>query len=134
MLIAVGFFVTILFLLLSLGLGIASFLLQRFFLVNSIALGVIAITVTDNMGWTASTYCLIFLAVFIVTAVLQYISRKVRISFSIASCLVAGYYGFESSMGAELSARILSITIWVLVVGALNFMSCAGIELGDEIK
>ena len=110
-------------------LQLALFLIQRFYIVNSALVGLLSFMLTYKHGWEKSTYWLIFLVIFIGSIAIQYASKIARIVYGIFTCLVAAFIGYECKVDASTSSRIVSVAIWVLIVGFLNVLSHMGIEV-----
>lgn len=112
----------------SMLLQLALFLIVRFYIVNAAVVGLLSFMLTYNRGWNKYTYWLIFLVTFLSSIAIQYASKIARIVYGIFTCLVAAFIGYECKVDVSSSAQIVSVSIWVLIVGFLNVLSHMGIE------
>ena len=110
---------------------IVSFLITRFYVVNSAIVGLFSFMLTHDKGWEKSTYRLMFLAVFIGSLVIQYSSKIARMVYGIFTCLIAAFIGYECKVDASTSAQLVSVATWVLIVGFLNVLSSSGIKMNQ---
>lgn len=111
---------------------LVSFLITRFYIVNSAIVGFFSYMFTYKRGWESSTYRLLFLVVFIGSIAVQYASKIARIVYGIFTCLIAAFIGYECKVDAAITAQLVSVATWVLIVGFLNVISCSGIKMNKE--
>ena len=110
-----------------------SFLFTRFYVVNSAIVGLFSFMLTYKRGWEKQTYWLLFLIVFIGSITIQYASKIARIIYGIFTCLIAAFIGYECKVDATITAQLVSVATWVLIVGFLNVLSCTGIRMNKTM-
>lgn len=109
-------------------ISLVSFLITRFYIVNSAIVGFVTFLLTYKLGWEKSTYWILFFAVFIVSIVIQYMSKIGRIVYGVFACVVAAFIGYEWKADATTTSKMITVAVWVLIVGFLNVLSHVGIE------
>lgn len=112
---------------------LASFLATRFYIVNSAIVGLFSFMLTYKRGWESQTYWLLFMSVFIGSIAIQYASKIARLIYGIFTCLIAAFIGYECKVDGTRSAQLVSVAIWVLIVGFLNVISCTGIKMNKAM-
>ena len=53
---------------------------------------------------------------------IQFASKIARITYGIFTYLVAAFIGYECKVDATITAQLISVVIWVLIVGFLNVL------------
>lgn len=116
-----SFMLMILSMLIQLGL----FLIRHFEVTNSLLASILVQLLTINIDINSTFRWLMFFGVLIVCLIIQGVFKIGRIAFAIFSICVAGILGYMWKTYDSRTAQLTAVTIWMSVVGLLNYFSCS---------
>lgn len=116
-----SFMLMILSMLIQLGL----FLIRHFEMTNSLLASILVQLLTINIDINSTFRWLMFFGVLIVCLIIQGVFKIGRIAFAIFSICVAGILGYMWKTYDSRTAQLTAVTIWMSVVGLLNYFSCS---------
>ena len=125
---AISFLLSLAVFIIKLHIKVLLFLIKRFDITNSLIVGVMLETLTQNLEINVWIKVVVIAIIVAGCIVLQHFFKPARIVFGIGSSIFGGMIAYDIAKECGSTLPIIPIAITIVIVAILNALSCVARE------